>query len=122
MESLKTFDPANIITFTESARTHLISSIRDANAVGVSLGLKPNGCAGFEYNWDIVTGIEEGYSQYNLDTIGRYLFFLDDLSKDYLAGSIVDLVDEGIQGKTLTVKAPKASGECGCGESVIFDV
>ena len=27
-----------------------------------------------------------------------------------------------LKGKTLTVKSPKASGECGCGESVTFDV
>jgi Fe-S cluster assembly iron-binding protein IscA len=42
------------------------------------------------------------------------------MSVDMLAGSVVDLVNEGLKGKTLTVKSPKASGECGCGESVTF--
>ena len=119
MELLKTFNPANVITFTESAKVHLIASIEESDAIGVSLGLKPNGCAGFEYNWDIVTAVEEGYKEQKL---GDYLFFIDNLSEEYLQGSIVDLVDEGLKGKTLTVKSPKASGECGCGESVTFDV
>jgi len=120
MESLKTYNPANLITFTESATQHLISQVEGfAGGIGVSLGLMPNGCAGYEYRWDIVTGIEEGYKEHEL---GPYLFLLDEKSEDFLAGSTVDLVNEGVKGKTLTVKSPNASGECGCGESVTFDV
>lgn len=120
MELLKTFNPDNLITFTESATQHLISQVEETDgAIGVSLGLMPNGCAGFEYKWDIVTAVEEGYKEHDL---GPYKFLLDERSADYLSGSIVDLVNEGLKGKTLTVKSPKASGECGCGESVTFDV
>tara|TARA_R110000868_G_scaffold84531_10_gene238304 strand:+ start:4601 stop:4963 length:363 start_codon:yes stop_codon:yes gene_type:complete len=120
MELLKTFNPDNLITFTESASEHLITSIESSEgAVGVSLALKPAGCAGFEFVWKIVTDIEEGFSE---QVLGDYLFLLDNMSKDFLAGSIVDLVNEGLKGKTLTVRSPKASGECGCGESVTFDV
>jgi len=119
MELLKTFNPANLITFTSSAKEHLIASIeRHTGAVGVSLALKPAGCAGFEFVWNIVTKIEEGFVEQEL---GDYLFLLDNTSKDFLSGSEVDLVNEGIKGNTLTVKAPKASGMCGCGESVQFD-
>lgn len=118
MELLKTFNPDNIITFSQSAEEHLVSSIEKEGAIGVSLALKPAGCAGFEYVWNTVKTEEEGFRKQEL---GNYLFFLDDMSKDFLAGSHVDMIDEGLKGKTLAVKSPKASGECGCGESVTFN-
>jgi len=92
MELLKTFNPDNVITFTESATEHLVSQVKAS---------------------------EDGYKEH---MIGPYLFLLDEKSEDFLAGSEVDLVNEGLKGKTLVVKSPKASGECGCGESVTFDV
>ena len=120
MELLKTVNPDNLITFSPSAIEHLVASIESKEgSIGVSLSLKPAGCAGFEYVWDLVEAIEEGFGEQEL---GEYSFFLDDMSKDFLAGSHVDMEDEGLKGKTLTVKAPKAIGECGCGESVTFDV
>ena len=120
MELLKTFNPDNVITFTESATEHLVSQVKASEgAIGISLGLMPNGCAGFEYKWDIVTEVEDGYKEH---MIGPYLFLLDEKSEDFLIGSEVDLVNDGLKGKTLVVKSPKASGECGCGESVTFDV
>tara|TARA_B110000977_G_scaffold175337_1_gene230008 strand:- start:1863 stop:2219 length:357 start_codon:yes stop_codon:yes gene_type:complete len=118
MELLKTFNPDNQITFTETATQHLVASIRDSeDAIGVSLALKPAGCAGFEFVWKMVSEEEEGFK---VSELGPYKFLLCDMSVDMLAGSVVDLVNEGLKGKTLTVKSPKASGECGCGESVTF--
>ena len=120
MELLKTFNPDNLITFSTSAQEHLVAYIEGKEGmIGFSLSLKPAGCAGFEYVWDLVETAQEGFREQEL---GEYSFFLDDMSKDFLAGSFVDMEDEGLKGKTLTVKAPKASGECGCGESVTFDV
>lgn len=118
MELLKTFNPDDLITFSPSATEHLTSSIEKEDAIGVSLALKPAGCAGFEFVWNIVKEELDGFGKSEL---GDYTFFLDDLSKDFLAGSYVDMVDEGLKGKTLAVKSPKASGECGCGESVTFN-
>lgn len=119
MELLKTFNPDNVISFTKSAQEHLEKSIEQVEgAIGVSLALKPAGCAGFEYVWNVVERVDEGWQQQYL---GDYLFLVDDLSKDFLEGSLVDLVDEGLKGRTLVVKSPKASGECGCGESVTFN-
>lgn len=119
MELLKTFNPDHVISFTDSARKHLIDSIKHAdNAMGVSLALKPAGCAGFEFVWKMETEMPEGFEK---QPLGEYLFLLCDMSKSFLAGSEVDLVDEGLKGKTLTVNSPQASGMCGCGESVQFD-
>lgn len=120
MELLKTFNPDNLITFSPSAIEHLVASIEGKEGtIGVSLALKPAGCAGFEFVWNLVDSAVEGYREQDL--ADHYKFFLDDMSKDFLAGSYVDMEDEGLKGKTLTVKAPKASGVCGCGESVTFN-
>jgi len=117
---INTYNPNDLVSVTESAKNHLLEQINSTpNAIGVSLGLLPNGCAGFEYDWEIVTEVEDEYTEQLLD---NKLLLIDNLSADFLLGSIIDLKDEGIKGKTLTVTSPKASGSCGCGESVTFDV
>ena len=114
------FNPNNFISVTEPAKQHLLNQIKQNDALGIALGIMPNGCAGFEYTWNFVS---EYYSQnYKITHIDDSVLIVDLLSADLLEGSEVDLVDEGIKGKTLIVRSPKATGACGCGESVTFNI
>ena len=116
----KTFNSKKFLQVSESAEQHLVDQINKNEALGVELGIMPNGCAGFEYTWDYVT---EYFSQdYNITEIQDKVLIVNSLSRDFLIGSSIDLLDEGIKGKTLIVKSPKATGSCGCGESVQFDI
>lgn len=116
----KTFNPTNFLQVSESAEQHLVDQINQNNALGVELGIMPNGCAGFEYTWDYIT---EYFSQeYQVTQIQDKVLIVNSLSRDLLMGSYIDLLDEGIKGRTLVVKSPKATGTCGCGESVQFDI
>jgi iron-sulfur cluster insertion protein len=115
--TINVFNPTELVSVTESAKAHLLHQIGDS--IGVSLGLMPNGCAGFEYDWEVVSEVPDDYTELLL---GDKLLLIDNMSSDFLVGSIIDLKDEGIKGKTLTVTSPKALGSCGCGESVTFDV
>lgn len=110
----------SFVSITESAKTHLVDQIKNADGIGVALGIMPNGCAGFEYTWDIVT--EYFSHEYHVTDMEPYVFLVDNISADFIEGSLIDMKDEGIKGKTLTVSSPKASGACGCGESVTFDI
>jgi len=51
-----------------------------------------------------------------------YVLIVNDVCAEFIEGSQVDLLDEGIKGQTLTVSSPKATGGCGCGESVTFEL
>tara|TARA_B100000927_G_scaffold66555_1_gene52442 strand:+ start:420 stop:797 length:378 start_codon:yes stop_codon:yes gene_type:complete len=117
MEMIKTYNP-NFLTVTESATEHLVTQIESQNGIGVSLGVKPSGCAGFEYEWNIVH--EFNAEDYTVNKLGDYSIIVDEVCTPYISGSIVDLLDEGIKGKTLIVQSPKAVSSCGCGESIQF--
>ena len=114
---IKTYNP-EFITVTESATEHLVTQIENQNGVGVSLGVKPSGCAGFEYEWKIVH--EFNADEYAITKLGNYSIIVEDICKPYISGSIIDLLDEGIKGKTLVVQSPQAVSSCGCGESIQF--
>ena len=108
------------VSITDSAKQHLVSQIKQADGIGVELGVKPSGCAGFEYTWNIVS---EYYAQeYRVTNMDDYVLIVNDMCAEFIEGSQVDLLDEGIKGQTLTVSSPKATGGCGCGESVTFEL
>ena len=117
MEMIKTYNP-EFISVTESATEHLITQIESQKAIGVSLGVKPSGCAGFEYVWKIVHEFDA--QEYTVTKLGNYSIIVEDICKPYISGSLVDLLDEGIKGKTLVVQSPQAVSSCGCGESIQF--
>ena len=57
---------------------------------------------------------------YTVNKLGDYSIIVDDICSPYISGSLVDLLDEGIKGKTLIVQSPRAVSSCGCGESIQF--
>lgn len=117
----KTFDPTQLIYFTEGAVQHFKATVASSDALGVKLSLTGGGCAGFAYQWELVNNISELDLQDWHNEYDGLKFWLDHTSKPYLIGSTVHL-KTGVAGTYIEISSPKASSACGCGESVSFTV
>ena len=116
----ETFDPSkDLITFTDGATQHFSGIVKQEQALGVRLGLKGGGCAGFAYHWEVIKDITDIKLQEFSINFGDWQFWLDDVSKPYLIGSVIHL-RSGVAGTYIEVESPKAASSCGCGESISF--
>ena len=71
------------------------------------------GCSGFQYRYEFVENASEGdYTFTNQEAT----VVIDDLSIQYLSGSMVDYV-ETMAAAHFEIKNPNASANCGCGNS-----
>lgn len=118
---VETFNPNQLITFTEGAIQHFKTTVANSDALGVKLSLTGGGCAGFAYQWDLVEDIsgvdlQDWHTEYE-----GLKFWLDHNSKVYLIGSTVEL-KTGVAGTYIEIQSPKASSSCGCGESISFTI
>lgn len=119
--TVQTVDPKKPVTLTEAAIEYFNEYVASQEAIGIRLALKGGGCAGFEYDWSLVSEYfsqEEKYVQ----NYKNFVFILDEEAHDFLIGSTVDLENMGIKGTQIVVNSPKQVSACGCGESVTFDV
>ena len=71
------------------------------------------GCSGFSYRFDLAEGPRE--EDVAIEKDGATLL-IDDLSLVYMAGSVVDFVDD-LMGQSFQVRNPNAVASCGCGTS-----
>ena len=94
-----------MITITEKAKEYMQSI-----SIGgyVTLAVKGGGCSGFQYVW----GLSETKDNEVIDNI----LLLDPMAIMYVIGSKIDYITE-LGGSFLTVVNPKATAQCGCGES-----
>ena len=95
-----------MVTITEKAKEYMQSV---SNGGYVTLGVKGGGCSGFQYTW----GLSETKTD---DEVIDNILLLDSLAIMYVIGSKIDYVTE-LGGSFLTVVNPKATAQCGCGES-----
>ena len=95
-----------MVIITEKAKEYMQSV---SNGGYVTLGVKGGGCSGFQYTW----GLSETKTD---DEIIDNILLLDPLAVMYVIGSKIDYVTE-LGGSFLTVVNPKATAQCGCGES-----
>ena len=94
-----------MITITEKAKDYMQSV---SNGGYVTLAVKGGGCSGFQYVW----GLSETKDNEVIDNI----LLLDPMAIMYVIGSKIDYITE-LGGSFLTVVNPKATAQCGCGES-----
>jgi len=94
-----------MITITEKAKEYMQSI---SNGGYVTLAVKGGGCSGFQYVW----GLSETKDNEVIDNI----LLLDPMAIMYVIGSKIDYITE-LGGSFLTVVNPKATAQCGCGES-----
>ena len=94
-----------MITITEKAKEYMQSI---SNGGYVTLAVKGGGCSGFQYVW----GLSETKDNEVIDNI----LLLDPMAIMYVIGSQIDYITE-LGGSYLAVVNPKATAQCGCGES-----
>ena len=102
------------ITLTDSAAERVRDFIaRRGTAIGLRVGVKRTGCSGFAYVINYADRIE------NDDIVFKdagVTVIVDRESLGLIDGTEIDFVKQGLN-EAFKFRNPKASGECGCGES-----
>lgn len=104
------------ITVTEAAAvqvTELMNDMEDEDVVGLRIFVQGGGCSGFQYGFTFedVIGEEDAIIEQN-----GVKFLVDELSYQYLVGSIIDFKKE-LMGSRFEISNPNVSATCGCGSS-----
>jgi iron-sulfur cluster assembly accessory protein len=92
-----------------------VAKILAAEAPGTALrvSVEGGGCSGFQYKYDLVTEREPDDLALGRDDA---LVLIDPVSVQYLAGSVIDFVDD-LMGQSFQIRNPNAASSCGCGVS-----
>lgn len=110
----------NICSLTDSAKQQIDFLCKENNCYAISLNLKGGGCAGFEYDWEVVKSADSIEPNdevvYNSD-VGK--FIIGSYSLMYLLGTEIDYV-KSLTGSNFEIRNPNAISSCGCGTSVNF--
>ena len=102
------------INLTESARQHVEKVLaKDAEGIGLRLGVKTTGCSGYQYVIETAKEINE--QDKTIDSNGITIV-IDDHSLRYLAGTELDFTREGLN-SGFKFNNPNVEESCGCGES-----
>jgi iron-sulfur cluster assembly protein len=101
------------ITLTPSAARQILSSVEKFGGLGLRLGVKPVGCSGFAYTFDMAKDVGPDDQVFEGDSAK---LVVDRKALAYLDGSELDFVREGFK-QLFTVKNPNVDDTCGCGES-----
>tara|TARA_Y100000994_G_scaffold235087_1_gene224455 strand:+ start:272 stop:613 length:342 start_codon:yes stop_codon:yes gene_type:complete len=110
---MQTFNTSEL-NFSESAIAHFHQMLSErGKGEGVKVGIKEAGCSGYEYTFDFVDEIVDDYLTFEKDGCK---IFVDSKSFDFLKGSLIDYVDDGLN-KGIKFVNPNAKAVCGCGES-----
>ena len=118
--TVERIDPLAPITLTDAAIKYFGNYVPSNGAIGVKLSLRGGGCAGFAYDWDMISEYSEQEEKY-VQQYDNFVFILAENSYNFLVGSTVDLEDLGIKGTQIVVHSPKQASACGCGESITFN-
>ena len=103
-----------MITLTDNAADRVRSYIAKRGAgVGLRLGIKKTGCSGFAYVVDYADEVSANDVVFESDDVK---VVVDREALELIDGTEVDYVREGLN-EAFRFRNPKATGECGCGES-----
>jgi iron-sulfur cluster assembly protein len=110
---MSTFNPDEL-NFSDSALNHFKDMLDSrGKGVGIKIGIKEAGCSGYEYTFDFVDDVLDDYQSFEKESC---TIFVDAKNLEFLKGSLVDYVDEGLN-KGIKFVNPNAKAVCGCGES-----
>lgn len=102
-----------MITLTEAAARHIAHQIEKNDARALRFAAKESGCSGYSYVMDFARDIAAAdtvFEQHNVKVV------VDPVSLPIVDGTQIDFVSEGLN-HTFKFSNPKATDECGCGES-----
>jgi Fe-S cluster assembly protein SufA len=113
-----TFNPNDFawrgLTLTSAAAAHIRELVaKQPDMLGVRLGVKQTGCAGFGYVLYTVSQPEKDDLVFETDGARLYVPLQ---AMPFIDGTEVDFVREGLN-QLFKFHNPKAQNECGCGES-----
>jgi len=112
--TVETFDIAAPLRVTDAAAEHFRRKLDAAGKKAVRISVEESGCTGFKYVMQEVDAPESDDTALALGNGVQIL--LDAGAVDFLRGTEVDLVREGIN-RVLRFNNPNVVAECGCGES-----
>lgn len=102
------------IAVTQQAAEHVRAQLKHrGQGLGIRFGVRTSGCSGLAYLLEFVD--EPGANDLVLEQHG-VRFYVDNDSLEFLRGSQVELVREGVN-QGLRFVNPNATSACGCGES-----
>lgn len=106
-----------MITLTESAANRIADQMTKNNALALRFSAKESGCSGYSYVMDFAGVINDDdtvFEQHEVKVV------VDAKSLIVLNGTQIDYVSEGLN-QTFKFSNPRATDECGCGESFALD-
>ncbi len=111
---MRTGEIGMAVTLTENAAKQIRKQLaKRGKGLGLRIGIKKEGCSGFAYTFDYAD--ELGADDQVFESFGANVV-IDAASLDYLDGSNVDFVREGLN-DSFRVGNPNVDNTCGCGES-----
>ena len=102
-----------MITLTQSAATRIADQLQKNDAEALRFSARKSGCSGYSYHMDFAR--EQNVDDLVFENHGVKVV-IDKESHDILNGTQIDYVSEGLN-STFKFSNPKATDECGCGES-----
>jgi iron-sulfur cluster assembly protein len=104
-----------VVKLTAAAVQAVKRTFAQKQLLGLRLrvGLRPGGCAGFQYDLDVVPDAGPGDVLLEQDGVG---IVVEGHSVVYLSGTEIDYVDDGLRAG-FAFNNPNARTSCGCGTS-----
>lgn len=103
-----------IIQFTDAGLQHIRQAITAERAKGFRLAVKKTGCSGYAYVTELVNAVNSDDTHFLVEDVPVYV---DSKAVDYLKGTTIDFVDQGLGQTKMIFHNPNAANLCGCGES-----
>jgi iron-sulfur cluster assembly accessory protein len=107
-----------MIQISEAAANELkrIQRSRQQPDAYIRLGVKPGGCSGFYYTFDLSQALQEGDRVFTTQDL---CVIVDPVSATYLEGLKLDYAED-LMGGGFRFNNPKASATCSCGLSFAY--
>ena len=103
-----------LVSITNQADHHLSGIVKSENAIGIELGVKGGGCAGFTYEWNVLLDIPDNH---DIVPLREGKLYIKKEAMMLLMDTTIDF-STGINGNYIIFKNPNATSQCVCGESV----
>lgn len=102
------------ISLSDSAAERVRNHLQErGQGLGLRLGIQKTGCSGFAYVINFADEIKPADTVFESNGVQ---VVVDENALDLIDGTHVDFVKQGLN-EAFRFSNPKATGECGCGES-----